>query len=70
MRVHLGKYRDAEDGITVRCRSDYAHSAFTVLGSDEVEATEPEAMEPEANSRSRAPPKTAKRGGYDATKAR
>ncbi len=30
-RVHLGKYRDAEDGLTVRVETDYARGAFSTL---------------------------------------
>lgn len=30
-RVHLGKYRDAEDGVTVRVRTDYTRGAFSDL---------------------------------------
>ena len=30
-RVHLGKYRDAEDGLTVRVKTDYAKGAFSTL---------------------------------------
>lgn len=37
-RVHLGKYRDAEDGRTVRVRTDYAKGQFAVLGAEEPEA--------------------------------
>lgn len=31
-RVHLGKYRDAEDGITVAVETDYDHGAFCKIG--------------------------------------
>ena len=30
-RVHLGKYRDSEDGATVRVRTDYTRGAFSDL---------------------------------------
>lgn len=30
-RVHLGKYRDAEDGLTVRVETDYGRGAFSTL---------------------------------------
>jgi replicative DNA helicase len=30
-RVHLGKYRDAEDGLTVRVQTDYTRGAFSTL---------------------------------------
>lgn len=33
-RVHLGKYRDAEDGVTVRVETDYDHGAFCKLGPE------------------------------------
>ena len=32
-RVHLGKYRDSDDGATVRVRTDYAHGAFSDLST-------------------------------------
>jgi len=42
-RVHLGKYRDDEDGLTVRVRTDYARGAFSVMGIPEPTAEdEPE----------------------------
>lgn len=31
-RVHLGKYRDEEDGLTVRVQTDYQHGAFCAVG--------------------------------------
>lgn len=31
-RVYLGAYRDAEDGLLVRVRTDYDHGAFSALG--------------------------------------
>lgn len=34
-RVFLGKYRDAEDGVLVKVKSDYKKGAFSVLGYDE-----------------------------------
>lgn len=34
-RVFLGAYRDAEDGLLVRVRTDYEHGAFSVLGVPE-----------------------------------
>jgi replicative DNA helicase len=34
-RVHLGKYRDAEDGRTVRVRTAYDRGQFSVLGAAE-----------------------------------
>jgi len=30
-RVHLGKYRDSEDGLTVRVSTDYEHGGFSTL---------------------------------------
>ena len=34
-RVHLGKYRDDEDGGTWRIQTDYAHGAFALMGVPE-----------------------------------
>jgi replicative DNA helicase len=39
VRVHLGKYRDAQDGITVRVATGYAKGAFSVLGCEEDDVT-------------------------------
>jgi len=42
-RVHLGKYRHAEDGLTVRVSTDYAQGGFSVINGEEPPPLEPKA---------------------------